>query len=217
MSYEYKPSTMLTNEELREQLKRLKAEVKAERKARGVPPEPPEDFVSMAMGWTLFKKCEPLIKYAKDYAKLCRDSISLIEIRDEHMAWIRSYDNYITLLGRVKKEGSSIYAGGAGLGVCLLYTVLTKHREYESVNLILRHLVDALQFTNIRCNSQHSREITLHDYASFWELGQKQGREKEQAAYQEIAEEVERLKDEEYFEAEFQKILEHYESIKHLY
>lgn len=217
MNYEHSPLPVGTIKEMRENIESLREEVRAERVAQGLPPEPPADFVPLAMGWTLFKKCEPLLKFAKEYAIVCRDSNTVIEISEESMEEIRSFSNYVELLQRVNDEGQSIYSSLVGSGISGLYNVLVKHREYESVYLLTKHIAMYLQFTCIESNSQYNREIALHEYADFHELGRKHGREKEEAAYNQVLDEVERLKDSDYFETELKKLIDHYESIKHLY
>lgn len=206
-----------TIEELKRDLEQLKKQVektRQERVARGLPPDPPKPFVPLAMGWTLFNKCKPLLKYATNYAKLCRDSKSIVEIPSNQKEWIRSFGDYALLLSEVNTDKvSSLYAKTASGAVYSVYNRLLKTNEYETVNQLVRDLTMSLQFTTIESNPTHRREITSSDYASFWELGN----EKEEELFSEFMEEVERLKDKNYFNQKLTELLAYYESIKHLY
>lgn len=206
MDYEYKPSTMLTNEELREELKRLDAEVKADRKARGVPPEPPEDFVPLAMAWKMYERCAPMHKFVIKYAQLCDKANEILPLTDEQIEWVLSFRKYADLITKTFDSNFHIKMWGSSL--CGLISAMERRKEFESANQLLRSL-----FINLDFLKGEYYPPSLHQCVYLFGLSS----EENERYRQEVYAEVERLEDEEYFEEEYRKLVEHYDSIKHLY
>lgn len=195
----------LTDEELRNEIAKLDEQIRADREARGVPPEPPADFVSIAMAWTLYKRCEPLYKFAIKYAQLCDQADEILPLSDEQIEWAKSFRKYTDLITKVK--GSvGIKALGGSLGG--LISVLEKHTKYEAVIELLQPLMLDISFLK-----GEYYPPSLHQYVYLFDVS----REENERFSEEVYAEYERLQDEEHFKEEFQKLTEHYESIKHLY
>lgn len=195
----------LTNEELEEELAKLDEQIKADRKARGVPPEPPEDFVTIAMAWTLYERCEPLYKFAIKYAQLCDKADEVLPLTDEQIEWAQSFRNYCDLISKVKGSVGIKALGGSLDG---LISVIEKHAEYEAVIELLQSMMLDISFLK-----GEYYPPSLHQYVYLFDVS----REENERFSEEVYAEYERLQDEEHFEVEFQKLTEHYESIKHLY
>ncbi|MBM7717247.1 hypothetical protein JOC94_004272 [Bacillus thermophilus] len=203
--YNFKPASKLTIEELKAENKRLAAMIKADREARGVPPEPPADFVSVAMAWTLYERCQPLHQFAIKYAQLCDKANEVLPLSDEQIQWAQSFRPYIELIGKVKDS-----TGIKVLGVCLavLISNIEKHAEYDSAFELVRSMFISLDFLK---GEYHPPR--LDQYAWIWNAG----KEENDKFRREVYEEYERLKDEEYFEVEYKRLCDHFDSIRHLY
>lgn len=195
----------LTNEELRAEIAKLDEQIKADRKARGVPPEPPEDFVPIAMAWTLYERCEPLHKFAIKYAQLCDQADEILPLSDEQIEWAKSFRKYTDLITKVKGSVGIKALGGSLDG---LIKAIESRNEYESVIELIRSMFIDLEFLR-----GEYYPPSLHQYVYLFDVSRKEN----ERFSEEVYTEYERLQDEEYFEAEFQKLSEHYESIKHLY
>lgn len=200
-----KPATHATIEEMKADIKRMAAEIKADREARGVPPEPPEDFVSVAMAWTLYEKCQPLHEFAIKYAQLCDKANEVLPLSDEQIQWAQSFRPYTELIGKVKDS-----TGIKVLGGCLdgLISNIKKHAEYESAFELVRSMFILLDFLK---GDYHPPR--LDQYVWKWNAD-KEENDKYSA---EIYAEYERLKDEEYFEVEYKRLCDRFDSIRHLY
>lgn len=195
----------LTNEELRAEIAKLDEQIKADRKARGVPPEPPEDFVPIAMAWTLYERCEPLHKFAIKYAQLCDQADEILPLSDEQIEWAKSFRKYTDLITKVKGSVGIKALGGSLDG---LIKAIESRNDYESVIELIRSMFIDLEFLR-----GEYYPPSLHQYVYLFDVSRKEN----ERFSEEVYTEYERLQDEEYFEAEFQKLSEHYESIKHLY
>lgn len=202
---EYKPSLTMTLDELKADIERLDKQIKADRKARGLPPDPPEDFVPIAMAWTLYERCEPLHKFAIKYAQLCDQADEILSLSDEQIEWARSFRKYTDLITKVKGSIGIRVLGGSLGG---LIKAIESHNEYESVIELLRPM-----FTNLEFLRGEYCPPRLHQYVYLFDAS----KEENDRFSEEVYAEYERLQDEEYFEAEFKKLTEHYDSIKHLY
>lgn len=194
-----------TIEQIKSDIERLSAEIKAYREVRGLPEEPPEDFVSVAMAWTLYERCQPLHQFAIKYAQLCDKANEVLPLSDEQIQWAQSFRPYTELI--TNAEGSTgIKVLGGSLGG--LISRMEKHGEYESAFELLRSMYICLDFLK---GEYHPPR--LEQYTWKWNAS----KEENDKFRKEIYEEIERLKDEEYFQSEYKRLREHYESIKHLY
>src|SRR5690625_1077053 len=195
----------MTNTELKAELDYLTEQVRKERLERGLPEKQPEDFVSIAMAWTMYERCEPLFKFAIKYAQLCDQADEILELTDEQITWIKSFQRFTDLITKVK---GSVGIKGLGGSLSGLISGLEKHNEYETVIELLRSLLLHIQFLKGEYYP-HS----LHQYVYLFDVSKEENDKHREKVYAE----VERLKDEEYFEAELERLSEHYNSIKHLY
>lgn len=200
-----RPSTKMTNTELKAELDYLTEQVRKERLERGLPEKQPDGFVSIAMAWTLYERCEPLFKFAIKYAQLCDQADEILELTDEQITWIKSFQRFTDLITKVK---GSVGIKGLGGSLSGLISGLEKHNEYETVIELLRSLLLHIQFLKGEYYP-HS----LHQYVYLFDVSKEENDKHREKVYAE----VERLKDEEYFEEEFKRLTEHYQAIKHLY
>lgn len=205
LDYDFKPASELSIEELKADNERLSAMIKADREARGVPPEPPADFVSLAMAWTLYERCKPLHEFAIKYAQLCDKADEVLPLSDEQIQWAQSFREYTELITKEERRTGINVLGGCLSG---LISMMEKHTEYESVYELLKSMYIDLDFLKGEWHPPF-----LSDYAYIWNASKEENDEFRRETYAE----VERLKDEEYFEAEYKRLRGHYESIKHLY
>lgn len=195
----------LTNEELRAEIAKLHEQIKADRKARGVPPEPPEDFVPIAMAWTLYERCEPLHKFAIKYAQLCDQADEILPLSDEQIEWAKSFRKYTDLITKVKGSVGIKALGGSLDG---LIKAIESRNDYESVIELIRSMFIDLEFLR-----GEYYPPSLHQYVYLFDVS----REENERFSKEVYTEYERLQDEEYFEQELERLTEHYQEIKHLY
>src|SRR5690625_3512771 len=96
-----------TIEQIRQDIRKLDEQIeiqRAERVAEGLPPDPPAPFVELPMAWALYKRCKPLIQYAVQYASVCDKTNEIIEISDEQMAWIKSYEMDVFFISNGRKH-----------------------------------------------------------------------------------------------------------------
>lgn len=196
----------LTNDELRKEIEKLDEQIKADRKARGVPPEPPKDFVPLAMAWTMFERCAPMHEFVIKYTQLCDKANEILLITDEQVEWVMSFRKYTDLITKTIDSNFHIKAWGNSLDG--LISVIEKHKEFESVDQLLRTL-----FINLDFLKGEYYPPSLHQCVFLHDLSKEENERYRKETYAE----VERLEDEEYFEKEYQKLADHYESIKHLY
>lgn len=203
--YNFKPASKLTIEELKAENKRLAAMIKADREARGVPPEPPADFVSVAMAWTLYERCQPLHQFAIKYAQLCDKANEVLPLSDEQIQWAQTFRPYTELITKAERQTGIKVLGGSLGG---LISRMEKHAECESALDLLRPMFICLDFLK---GEYHPPR--LEEYTWLWN----ESKEENDKFRKEVYAEYERLKDEEYFQSEYKRLREHYESIKHLY
>lgn len=193
-----------TTEQLKQSIRKLEEqldEVRAKRVAKGLPPDPPPRFVSLPMAWTIYHRLSPLIKYAVQYANICDQTNEIIEISDEQMKWIKSHEVDIFLVNNARKD-----MGLLALGIEGIYTKLTNYNKFETAGELLRDLVQCIRLTRPEYGKEHRIDDILYDHRLSSEENTK--------AYREANAELKRLEDEEYFRKEYDKLIEHYESIK---
>lgn len=128
-----------TTEQIKQNIVKLREQLevtKAERVARGLPADSPPNFVPIAMSWTLYNKCKPLIDYSVKYASLCDKTNEVIEISDDQMTWIKSYEMNVIFLSKARTD-----LGLIALGVGGVYNVLNRYETYETAGELLRDIV----------------------------------------------------------------------------
>src|SRR5699024_9478299 len=205
MEYGIKPSSRMTTAELREEVEYLTEQLREDRIARGLPEEQPEYFVPLAMAWTLYKRCDPLFKFAIRYAQLCDQANEILELTDEQIKWAQSFRKYTVLITKAKGTASVKMLSGSLGG---LISVLEKHDEYEALIELLRPMMLHIGFLK---GEYHAP--SLHQFIHLPDAS----KEENDRYREEVYVEIERLKDEEYFEAELERLTDHYQEIKHLY
>src|SRR5699024_393645 len=192
------------NKLIKEDVDRLIKQVQEDRKARGLPPESPKPFVPIAMGWVLFQRCKPLIDYTIEYANIVDKANEIVELNEEQKDWINQHEMYATLICKTDDTLLNITGGGL-IGIINL---LNNQSDYELVGEYLRKLFRCIYFTKSDYGEYQLSQFT-YDYES--------DSKKNERILDKTIEEVERLKDDDYFNQELEKLIEHYESIKHLY
>src|SRR5690625_7116023 len=79
MEYGERPSSSMTNAELKQEVDYLIEQTRKDRLERGLPEKQPADFVSLAMAWTMYERCDPLFKFAIRYAQLCDQANEILD------------------------------------------------------------------------------------------------------------------------------------------
>lgn len=202
---EYKPSSTMTLDELKDEIKRIDAEIKADRLARDLPDEPPEDFVPVAMAWTLYERCLPLFEFAVKYAQLCDKANDILDLTDEQIEWAQSFRPYTELISETK---DSMHLKVLGVALVGIISAIEKRHECEYVGDLLKSL--SLYFSVLKGEYSPPR---FDQCIWRYDLVQDDNDRYMAEAYAEY----ERLKDTENFKSEYERLREHYESIKHLY
>lgn len=196
--------TYETIEQIKQSIRKLDKQIDeahAERLAAGKPSDPPSKFVPLPLAWTIYERLSPLIRYAVEYANLCDKSNEIIDISDDQMSWIKSYELDVLFI-----NNSEISLGLVALGIDGIYKVLTEYEEYETAGELIRELVRYITMTRPIYNKRHNVDSFIYDHRA--------SKEENEAAYREANKEIERLKDDDYFQQEYDKLLEYYETIK---
>lgn len=199
--------TRETTEQIKQSIRKIEEqieEVREERVANGLPPDPPPRFVPLPMAWTLFHRLEPLIQYAIKYARLCDGANEIIDISDEQMAWIKSHEMDVIFINNARQD-----LGLIAIGIDGIYSNLMRYSEKETAGELLRDLVRYITFTRPNYGDMHRIDDILYDHNAT----DKENRQ----TYWKVNAEIERLKDEEYFNEEYRKLVDHYNSVTHLY
>lgn len=196
-----------TVEQIRQSIRKLEEEIeesRAERVSRGLPADIPDRFVELPMSWTLYHKCKPLIDYAVEYTSLCDKADEVIDILDEQMTWIESYEMNVIFLSVARNN-----LGLIALGIEGIYNSLTQYEKYETAGELVRDIVKFIGMTY----PDYANEYRLDDFTYDYKADSKENAK----IFRDVQAEVDRLEDAEYFEKEYDKLVDHYESIKHLY
>jgi len=173
-------------------------QVRAERAAKGLPVEYPADFVPPAIAWHLYERCEPVYQFTIKYANLCNRANEIIELSDDQVEWLLSFERYAELTSFVTGRSGIKILGSAYRGIIGALTNLSK---YESVIELLRGLQINLSFIT----GDFSRP-RLNSY--IWGDDSEEYRSKVHREYKRLKE------DEQAFDAELKRLNEHYESIE---
>jgi|SRR5690625_3457982 len=205
MEYGERPSSSMTNAELKQEVDYLIEQTRKDRLERGLPEKQPADFVSLAMAWTMYERCDPLFKFAIRYAQLCDQANEILELTDEQIAWIKSFRKYTDLITKVK-DGNMLRAYAGSMDG--LISTIENRNNYEALIEMLRILMLEIGFLKGDYSPPGLHQfVYLHDAS----------KEENDRYREEVYAEIERLKDEEYFEQELERLTDHYNSIKHLY
>ena len=199
--------TRETTEQIRQNIRKLDEqlkEVRAERVAKGLPPDPPPRFVPLPMAWTLLHRLEPLIQYAVKYASLCDKTNEIIDISDEQMYWIKSHELDVIFINNARQD-----LGLIAIGIDGIYSNLTQYSKNETAGELLRDLVRCITFTRPSHGDTQRIDDIIYDHNAT--------AKENQQAYRKVNAEIERLSDGEYFKEEYRKLIDHYNSVKHLY
>jgi hypothetical protein len=203
---------LIDYDKLDEELKRLEQEheeYRRERVAKGLPPDPPEPFVPVAVALLLCQRVEPVFRFVAKYAKLTLDSRQLLPVD------VSQFDKYrrdLILLRHSKGFTTGFW--GVGLLKCIelmdRVTTAVNKGETETLDpfLVAKDIYAWIQLMGDKVPVMDSTfdSMSALDYRE---------EEKERA---ETRAELERLRtDEAVFEAEVDALWQHYESIKHLF
>lgn len=192
----YGGDKMQTIEQLKRDVEELRQKVCQDRIARGVPEEPPEDFVSEAMTSVLIERCKPLFQYVAKYTQLCSDGNRVLPANVEIF---ERYADYLTLI-RNSKSRQSFFA----MGMNTAKNYMSEADQYSDASEYVRRLGMALSLAKL------GFEMTI-DQATYNHRISAEMRKEAEAEYK-------RLKaDEAFLIAEVHRYMQHYESIKHLF
>ncbi|MEH7119081.1 hypothetical protein V7128_16945 [Neobacillus vireti] len=175
-------------------------EWKAERVAKGLPASPPKEFVPPEVGYILFERCKPLFDVLVKYAKLCGDAQAVLPIDDSKFA---QYESDLALIGE------SIGGGGMAFSTGLKGAINTikKHGDYTPDKYV-RLLLQCLQIAGLEVKKG------LDEFAYDYKL---ESSDREYYMKKVYANYEQYKSDEALFNAELERLKEHYKSIKHLY
>ncbi|MCM3032838.1 hypothetical protein [Niallia sp. MER 6] len=191
---------MRSTEQLKSELEELKKQVRQDRIARGVPEETPEYFVSEAMTTVLIERCKPLFQYVAKYTQLCSDSNQVLPASLEIF---EKYANYLTLI-RYSKSRQNCFA----TGMSLAKRYIDKSDQYAGASEYVRRLGMALSIAKL--GFEMTLDQATYNHRLTTEMLKEIRRESE-VEYKQLQ------ADDALFNAEAQRYMEHYESIKHLF
>lgn len=185
--------------EVEEMKQRIEA-YKADRVAKGLPPSPPDPFVPIALATVLNERCVPLFEYLAKYTKLCDDADAILPANIEIF---ERYEDYLTLIGHAGYPLDAF-----AIGVLIAKRHIKNADRFETSREYVRQLLQALEIAKrgynvpLYISAYDSRLLTSENT----KLQEKTKRE------------YERLKsDDAALVAEVERLLAHYETIKHLY
>lgn len=183
--------------------------IRQERVANGLPADPPDPFVPIAVALLLCQRVEPVFRFVVKYAKLTMDSRQLLPVD------VSQFDKYrrdLILLRHSKGFTTGFW--GTGLLKCieLMERVTTAVNKGDTATLdpllVARNIYAWIQLMGGKVPAMDStlNSMSALDYRE---------EEKERA---ETQAELQRLKaDEAAFAAEVNALWQHYESIEHLF
>lgn len=189
--------TRETTDQIKQSIREIEKQIeesRAERVAKGLPPDPPPRFVPLPMAWAILRRLDPLIQFATKYAAICDGANEVIAISDEQLAWIKTHETDVRLVNNAREDLLLL-----AIGVDGIYSVLTAHSEFETAGELLRKLVRYI--TNARPTPGQIDAI-VYDHNATAEENRK--------AFRKVSAEIERLKDEDYFNGEYRKVVEQY-------
>lgn len=185
-----------------EDTERLKKEILEDRLSRGLPPEPPEDFVNPAMSAILIERCEPLFTVIAKYAKLVNDAGEFIPID------LTKFDKYLLdlhLIRMTKGKGVNLSSFSFGIRNAIGHIKKSLENEDKDPGDLTKHLFLALKI------AQFGRNKGVSDaYDVLLDIRYDEQIKPHQEEYDRLKSDVE------FFESEYDRYKKHYESIKHL-
>jgi hypothetical protein len=183
-----------------EKMKKEIEEMRADRVAKGLPPSPPEEFVPAEIGFILLERCKPVFDVLVKYAKLCGDAQAILPIDAS------KFDPYMDDLVLL---GETIGNGGMAFSVGLKGAINTiKKPGDKTPDKYVRVLLKCLQLAGLEVK----QELSTFAYDYKLDSSEQGRRLKEVNANYELYKSDEAL-----LNVELKRLMEHYESIKHLY
>lgn len=190
---------MSTRDELEKEINESYERMRQERMVRGLPENLPEAFVSIAMTTVLIERCKPIFQYVAKYTQLCSDSRQMIPV---DISIFDRYSDYFSLL-RFSKSRLNVFA----TGIQLTKKYMSEADDISSVGEYVRRLGTALNLAKL------GYEVPLYQST----YNHREDKEENAKLLAKAAEEYEHLTtDEAFFNAEVERYLAHYESIKRL-
>jgi hypothetical protein len=198
---------MESNEEIKRKTEELTQQIIADRLARGLPEEPPPDFLPVSIAAILGERLAPLRPVVVKYAKLVSDSGKLIAI---DVSKFGGYLEDLQLMRHTVEGGVGVGAFAIGLGTCLreikeISEALSNGQEYEKTPQ------DATKRLYLSLKLCEDVPSYADAYACLLDIGFNEQVADAKNQYEEY------LADEALFQADLAKYREHYDSIKHLY
>jgi hypothetical protein len=184
-----------------EKIKKQIEDWRAERVARGLPAEPPKDFVPSEVGYLLMERHKHLFEFFVKYAKLCNEANEKLPI---DVSTFEKYDSDLRLIDlTIGGEVLSAFSNGIGFAISL-----AKEPGRHSTTDYIGSLYSSLQLAKI------GMETRLDAVSYNYKLDSIENRE----LYQKAKAAYERYKgDEVLFNTELDRLRAHYEFIKHLF
>ena len=185
-----------------EDTERIKKQILEDRLARGLPTESPEDFVSPAMSAILIERCQPLYVTIAKYAKLVNDSGEVLPID------LTKFDKYLLdleLISMTKGPGVFLPSFSTGIRNAISNIKKAIENEDKDTDHLTKHLFLSLKI------SQFGRKTGVSDaYDVLSDIRYADQIKPHQEEYDRLT------SDPEFFESEYKRYSEHYESIQHL-
>lgn len=176
-----------TNEEIRADIERMKKQIAADRKARGLEGVPiPDKFVDGDASVTLIKRCNPLEQFAIRYTQLCDEANEILPLSEEQAEWVGEHREYADLLRESVDQSLMSYGIGLQLAVELLLAD-EGHEHKQAASIFIRQMFQAIQLLT----------LTYDTY------------EIKTGVYKELPKKV--------FNKRYEELIQHYKTIKHLY
>ncbi|MEM5008507.1 hypothetical protein ABEP42_27150 [Priestia megaterium] len=194
-------------EKIKRDTEELTQQIIADRLARGLPEEPPPDFLPVSIAAVLGERLSPLRQVIVKYAKLVSDSGKLITID------VSKFDGYLDdlqLMRYTVEGGVGVGAFAIGLSTCL--------REIKEISEALSNGKEQGKTPQDATKRLYLSLKLCEDvpsYADAYDCLLDIRFEEQIADARNQYEEY--LADEALFQADLAKYREHYESIKHLY
>lgn len=184
-----------------EELDEILAEVKAERVAKGLPADPPDDFLPIPISAIIAEKVLEASEFITKYTKLVFESEQLLQVNVDHL---QETKDLADLLSRSKGQKLGVI-GAAMKGAINIIEKINAGTYDKSASKAAGSLYIMLKLAH----------VSRPDLNDAWDYRSSVTHYEQVKPYRE---EYDRLKgDEALYKAELSKYQEHYASIKHLY
>lgn len=184
-----------------EELDELLAEVKAERVAKGLPADPPEDFLPIPISAMIAEKVLEASSFITKYTKLIFESEQLLQVNIDHL---QETKELAELLSRSKGQKLGVI-GAAMKGAINIIEQINAGTYDKSASKAASSLYIMLKLAH----------VSRPDLNDAWDYCSSVTHYEQVKPYRE---EYDRLKgDEALYKVELSKYQKHYASIKHLY